>query len=121
MAMATLVPLHVSEPDGESNVQAEPHSTVLSGAQVNEGGVVSSTVMVWLHVLELPQASVASQARVMIRGQTPLVTVSTTVIVTLVLPHVSNGTGESKLQVESQSTVLFVAQFRERVAGLFVL
>jgi len=42
---------------GRSNVHGVPHWTVLSGAQVIVGGVVSMTVTVWLQVLLLVQQS----------------------------------------------------------------
>jgi hypothetical protein len=52
-----------------------PHSTVLFVTQMIVGGVVSTTVTVWLHVLELPQQSIATHVRVTNRGQMPLVKV----------------------------------------------
>src|SRR5437660_1225131 len=39
--------------------------TVLSAGQVMTGGVVSTNVMCWTQVEELPQASIASQVRSM--------------------------------------------------------
>src|ERR1041385_2923790 len=98
MMMLTLVPLQVSEAEGTSNAQTEPHSTVLSGAQASEGAVVSLTETACVHVLVLPQLSLACQVRLIIRGQIPFVTVPKTVIVTLVSAHVSKGTGGSKSQ-----------------------
>ena len=62
--MVTLVPQQTSEAEGASKLQAEPHSTVLLVAQVITGGVVSTTVTVWLQVLLLPQQSVACHVRV---------------------------------------------------------
>src|SRR5690349_3634891 len=114
MVIVTLVPLHVSEADGGSKLQAAPQSTVLLPAQVMTGAVVSTIVTVWLHVLVLPQASVASQVRVMVCGHSPLVSVPRMVTVTLVLPHESRLEGESKLQDEEHSTVLLEAQVRTR-------
>ena len=35
------------------------HATVVALGHVIEGGVLSNTVIVWLHVAEFPQASVA--------------------------------------------------------------
>ena len=62
--MVTFVPQQASKAVGSSKLQVEPHSTVLLLAQVITGGVVSSTVTVWLQVLLLPQQSVAFQVRV---------------------------------------------------------
>jgi hypothetical protein len=42
---------------GTSNVHGVPHWTVLSGTQVNVGGVMSMTVTVWLQMLLLVQQS----------------------------------------------------------------
>src|ERR1039458_6129361 len=55
---------------GGVKFHAKPLLTVMLLAQVNSGGVVSTTVTVWLQVLLLPQASVNSQVRVIICGQT---------------------------------------------------
>jgi len=49
---------------GASKLQASPHSTVLSGAQVSVGAVVSLTVTVCWHSATFPQASVARHVRV---------------------------------------------------------
>ena len=46
-------------------VSAE-HSMVTLPGQVITGGVISLTVIVWLQLAELPQASVAFQMRVMV-------------------------------------------------------
>jgi hypothetical protein len=73
------------------------------------GGTQDTTVTVWLHVLVLPQRSVAVQVRVMICGQTPLVTV-VKVSVTLVPLQMSLAMGASKLQAVPQGKVLLVAQ-----------
>ena len=69
---------HRSVAVGGSNVQFEPHRTVLFVAQVRVGGVVSTIVTVSLHVFVLPQQSRASQIRVMNCGQVPLVNVPNT-------------------------------------------
>src|SRR5215510_10879674 len=59
-----LLPL-LSVAVGASKVQAAPCSTVLLVLlQVMTGAVVSTMVTFWLHVLLLPQASVAAQVRV---------------------------------------------------------
>src|SRR5436190_13119760 len=72
-------PSQLSEALGMANIQAVPHSTVWSLPQVNEGGVVSITVTVWLQVERLVHWSVASQVRVAekVRPHKPLVTVLT--------------------------------------------
>ena len=59
-----LVPQQASTALGGSKLQVEPHSTVLLVAQVNTGGVVSTTVTVWLQVALFEQQSVACQVRV---------------------------------------------------------
>src|SRR5678810_1100523 len=69
---------------------ALPHTTaagqsiVVLAGQVMDGAVISRTVTVALHVLVLPQSSVARQIRVFTTGQVPLALVLTTVTVTLV-------------------------------------
>src|SRR5947207_2655457 len=61
---------------GKSKVQGVPQMTVLLVEQVMSGGVVSTTVIVWLQELVLPgQQPEAIQVRVMRCGQKPLVTV----------------------------------------------
>jgi hypothetical protein len=49
------------------------HWIVMFAGQVIEGATLSSTTMTCVHVLELPQSSVASQVRVIVRscGQAP--------------------------------------------------
>src|SRR2546430_13646924 len=101
MMMATLVSLQASKAVGGSKLQGSPQGTVLFVAQVSAGGVVSTTVTVWLHVLVLPQASVASHVRVMSGGQTPLVAVPRTAMVTFVPLQVSLAAGGSKHQGET--------------------
>ena len=91
---------------GASKIQAVPHWTVLLVAQVSTGGVVSTTVTAWLLVTLLPHASVAFHVRVMIRGQTPFVTVLSTVSVTFVPLQLSLTVGASKVQAVPHSTVL---------------
>jgi hypothetical protein len=96
---------------GASKFHAVPHGTVLLAAHVSTGGVVSSTVTVWLHVLVLPHPSVNSQVRVMTQGQGPLlVTVLRTVAGTGAPLHASTALGVSKVQTLPHSTVLLVEQ-----------
>src|ERR1700745_769260 len=87
--------LQVSVAMGVSKVHAAPSSTVLLLLQVMVGGVVSTTVTVWLHWAELPQASGAWQGRVAskVEPQWPvvLVTVLSTEIVALPLLSVVVG------------------------------
>src|SRR5262245_48863539 len=66
---------HRSVAVGGSNVQFEPHSTVLFVAQVRTGGVVSTIVTAWLQVLVLPWRARASKTRVMNCRQVPFVNV----------------------------------------------
>src|SRR5436190_315728 len=69
---------------GSSKLQLEPHSTVLLGAQVKTGAVVSATVTTWLQLALLLQQSVTCQARVITCEQpAPLVLVPRIVTVTL--------------------------------------
>jgi len=58
------------------------HNIVILAGQVMAGAKLSSTNMVWLHVLVLPQSSVALQVRVIVRscGQVPATVASVKVI-----------------------------------------
>src|SRR5229473_1209566 len=79
----TATVLQESEARGASNDQASLINTVFAGAQVRVGGVVSRTVMVWMQLAELPQASVAVQVRAMtLVPVQPLVVASLKVTVT---------------------------------------
>src|SRR4030081_3494814 len=106
MAMIGAGP-HPSVELGRSNVQAVPHSIVLGPAHVIAGGVVSTTVTIWLQVLLLPQASVALQVRVAVKvfPQPAFVTVPTMAIVG-VDPHTSLALGVSNVQPVPHSMVL---------------
>src|ERR1039457_2291956 len=73
------------------------------------GGWLFTTVTVWLQVLVLPQASVASQVWMITCGQTPLVMVLTTVIATFVPLQASEAVGASKLHAVPHFTVLLFA------------
>src|SRR5439155_20851966 len=77
--MVTLVPQQASTAVGGSKFQPEPQRTVLFVAQASTGGVVSTSVTVWLQVAVAPQQSLACHVRVICRGQTPLVRVFRTV------------------------------------------
>src|SRR2546423_9298048 len=75
------------------------------------GGVVSTTVTVWLHCAWLLQQFCTSQVRVMTCEQAvPLVTVPAMVTMKGAGQPGSVTIGSSKLQLEPHSTVLLVAQ-----------
>src|SRR5438132_1158558 len=108
--MATLVLLHESNAAGGSKSQGVVQSTLLFGAQVSTGGVVSMRVTDWLQFVPLPQRSVMFQTRVATWGQVPIVVVLAIVITTFVPLHVSKAAGLSKLQAEPHTTVLSEGQ-----------
>jgi len=89
--------------------------------QFSTGGMVSTTVTVWLHWSWLVQSSIACQVRVMTMGQVPFVTVLTTVTTTPLLGVPGGGeqlfvqVGGLKDQFVPHCTVLFVAQIRVNV------
>jgi hypothetical protein len=94
---------------GVPNSHGEPHSTVrLLGQEVNTGGIVSTTVIVWLHVFVLPQQSLATQVPVMSCGHVPLVT--TLPRKTACRQQLSVADGASNCQGEPHSTVRLVGQ-----------
>src|SRR5438034_5033122 len=76
----------------------------MSAGHASAGAVMSRTLMVWLAVLLLPQASVAVQVRTCTTGQLPLL-VSTKVNVGLA-SQVSVAVAVAKLGVAGQSIVL---------------
>src|SRR5205823_5321486 len=98
---------HTSVALGSSNVQAVPHSMLLPATHVITGGVVSTTVTVWLHCELLLQASVALQVRVAMKvfPHVALVTVPTMAIVA-VGPHTSVALGSSNVQPVPHSMLL---------------
>ena len=55
----------VAVPVLDGNV-LEVHAIVMLAGQVRTGGALSSTVIVWLHVLEFPHASVTCHVRVIV-------------------------------------------------------
>ena len=63
------------------------HCTVTDAGHVTTGGVVSFTVIVCVHVAELPHVSVARYVRVMTRGQVPLEASPTNI--TVAVPQLS--------------------------------
>ena len=73
----TVTALQVSEVEGSVNVQALGASTVRFGWQINAGGLVSRTVMVWVQFVLIPQALIAVQVRAIIsEPPQPVVTAS---------------------------------------------
>ena len=78
------------------------------------GGVVSSTLTVWLQTTLLLHASVAFHVRVAIKAPPPrtFVTVPEVTIVTLVPSQVSSTLGGSKVHGCPHSTMRFVAHVR---------
>src|SRR5687768_10840102 len=110
LIIATVALPQVSDAVGALKVQPKPHSTVLFAAHVTVGAVVSTTVTVWLQRALLPQSSVASQVRVVVKvlPQASLVTVPT--IETITLPQVSLAPGVLKVHAWPHSTVLFCEQ-----------
>src|SRR5437867_6026904 len=110
MVMVT-VP-QVSLAVGASKRQGLAHSTLLLGAQAMLGAVVSTTVTVWLHSLELLHASVARQVRVAskVLPQWPVVLVTVLTMVTVTFPQVSLAVGASNVQPAVHSTLLLGAQ-----------
>ena len=59
--IVTFVPQHASKGVGGSKTIGVPHSTVLLGAQVGTGGVVSAIMIVSVHEAVLVQQSTACQ------------------------------------------------------------
>jgi hypothetical protein len=110
--IVTFVPQHASTAVGVSKVHALPHTTVLFVGHVATGGVVSTTVTVWLHGVEtLPQQSAACHFLVamVVHGGTKFVNVPRIVTVTFVPQHASKAVGSSKVHGFPHSTILLVA------------
>src|SRR5262249_581349 len=63
ISMRTLVPSHRSKAVGRVKVNGVPHSTIRLSAQFRTGGVVSTTIILWLQVVTLEQESIAVQVR----------------------------------------------------------
>ncbi len=61
------VPSQTSFTVGVSKVHGVPHSIIRFCPQLNTGGLVSTTVIVWLHVEEFVHESVARQTRVAVK------------------------------------------------------
>src|SRR5216117_984972 len=96
---------HASVAVAAAKLGAAGQSIVLGGGSAPiTGAVMSRTLMVWLAVLLLPQASVAVQVRTCTTGQLPLL-VSTKVNVGLA-SQVSVAVAVAKLGVAGQSIVL---------------
>src|SRR6185436_12853809 len=103
---------------GASNVQFEPHSTVLFVAHVIVGGVLSTTETTCVQVAVIPRQSVRTKAREMFCGQVPLV--ESKVMKVYVVQQGSTIVGRSNSQAEPQSTVLLGAQIRTGGGQLLV-
>src|SRR5436190_2155507 len=115
--MTTLVPSHASTAVGAVKANGLPHSTIWSWAQVRLGGVVSTTVRVWLQKLSLVQLSIARQVRRTVnspghRGKVALVVVLVISITTLVPSHASTAVGRVKANGVPHSTIWSCAQVR---------
>src|SRR5262245_61120607 len=91
----TFVPQQRSNVFGVSNVQPEPHSSVLGPLQIRIGGLVSVMVMVSVQYATLVQQSTARQVTVMIslQGTEPLVMALNTETVTLLPQQASKAVG----------------------------
>jgi hypothetical protein len=94
---------------------------LVTHVQLRTGGMVSTTVMVWLHWSWLPQSSTPCQVRVMIWGQVPLVTVPMTETTTPLLGVPGGGeqafvqVGGLNVHVVPHWTVLLLAQSMAKV------
>src|SRR2546427_4425822 len=91
------------------------HSMVLSAAQAIVGGVLSSTVMVWLQEALLPHSSVAVQVRlvaylILPPGVPQLPAMAVSVWLSVTAPHTSVGAGSTNAGVAGHSMVLSAAQ-----------
>ena len=92
------VPSQISTAVGGMKFQGVPHSTITFAAQLMAGGVVSTTVSVWLQKDTFEQPSAADQVRVMLkrlgqRGTLAFVTVLTMVTTTFVPSQTSTAEG----------------------------
>ena len=106
--VSATVPPQASVAVGVAKEGVAGHSTVVgAGSELITGGVLSSTVMVWLAVLALPQGSVAVQVRFTeyACGQEPGVVTSAKVRVTFP-PQASVAVGVVKEGVAGHSMVL---------------
>src|ERR1041385_2587828 len=93
---------------GVPKVQAVPARTFRSAGATSVGGVVSTTVTVWLHWAALPQASAALQTRLMstVPPATLFVVVLTMTMGAATHSPASKEIGSSKDQSVPASTVL---------------
>src|SRR5215471_10998789 len=87
-------------------------NAIFVGQLRNTGRLVFITVTVWLQLLLLPHASVATHVRVTTIGHMPLVAV-VKVSVTLAPLQASDTVGSSKVQAVPQFTVLLLAQLND--------
>src|SRR5580765_4448295 len=91
-----------------SNVHSTVHCTILLLAQVITGGVVSTTVTVWLHCDRLPQASVARQVHVAMNAFPHVEFVTVSSISIRFVPQVSVAVGVLKVHDAVHCTVLLL-------------
>jgi hypothetical protein len=114
--IATFVPSQMSLAVGLSKLHGSPHSTVFDFAHTISGALVSTTVMVWLQVAALAQASIARHVRFALKvfPQNParLVRVETTLIVTLVPSQPSLAVGIANPHGVPHSTTRSFAQVK---------
>jgi hypothetical protein len=83
-----------------------PHSSVISEGHVNSGGVLSLTVIIWIHVAKLLQPSIALHVLVTTVGQVPVST-SEKIRVTLEQSSVAVATPVTDVSIDSlHSTVI---------------
>jgi hypothetical protein len=113
IVIITFGPLATSTAVGVSKLHGNRQFTVLFGAQVMVGGVVSRTVTVCAHVTLLLQLSASSHVRVALKvfPQNPLVLVTVLTMRKVRFPplHTSVPLGGSKFHGVPSSTVLFGA------------
>src|SRR5258705_12323918 len=95
-------------------IRRPPRSTLFPYTPLfrSTGGVVSATVTVWLHVLLLPQASVACQVRVASKvvPQWPAVLVTVLITVFVVLAPLAVAGARSKFLARPLCLVLSAVQ-----------
>src|SRR5437763_871748 len=114
--MVTLVPSQLSLALGGINAIGCPHSTVTLAAQLRDGGVVSTTTILWLQSELFVQESVARHVRVAVKvlPQKPVVfvTVVRTWIVMFVPSQMSLAVGAVNAKGSPHSTIRLAAQLK---------
>jgi hypothetical protein len=109
--ICTFVPQHASTAVGGVKFQGVAKATVMFGAHVMTGGVVSTMVTTCVQNVAFEQQSVICQLRVanFVHGGRVLVNVLSTAMVRLVPQHASKAVGASNDHAVPHCTVLFVA------------